>query len=271
MATVRPPAVAGFFYPDDATQLAADVDTLLATAPAPPDARPPKAVVAPHAGYRYSGILAARAFNRFAPLRGTVTRVVLLGPSHRVGFQGLALCGADYYETPLGRVPVDHAWEQRLAGKSGVGVLAEAHAAEHCLEVEVPFLQRVLGDISLVPVVCGGADPELVAEVLQTLWGGPETVIVISSDLSHFLDYATCKTKDAGTAAAIDGLDPSVLGPEEACGHVAVNGLLALARRRGLDVEALGVINSGDTAGTRDRVVGYGAWAFHDPANAMPA
>jgi AmmeMemoRadiSam system protein B/AmmeMemoRadiSam system protein A len=237
----------------------------------PADAPVPKAIIAPHAGHVYSGAIAARAYALLEPARERLRRVVMIGPTHRVPIRGLALSGADVWRTPLGDVPLDTAWARaRLAGIEGVGVLDRAHAAEHSLEVHVPFLQALLPGVALVPLVAGQAAPDQVARVLEALWDGPETAILISSDLSHFLDYKACRDKDARTAAAIEGLDPDAIGPHEACGCTGINGLLTLARRRGLRVERLDVCNSGDTAGSRDRVVGYGAWAFHDPADAAP-
>jgi len=266
-ATIRPPAVAGSFYTDDADALRRSVVALLDQGRAlrSADAPVPKAIIAPHAGHVYSGAIAARAYALLEPARDRIRRVVMIGPGHRVPVQGLALSGATAWRTPLGDVPLDQGWaRERLAGIEGVGVLDQAHAAEHSLEVHVPFLQMALGEVSLVPLVAGRAAPDLVARVLEALWGGPETVLLISSDLSHFLDYESCRRKDAATAAAIEALDPTPIGPQEACGCTAVNGLLTLARRRGLQIERLDLRNSGDTAGTRDRVVGYGAWAVHE-------
>ncbi|MBB4286474.1 AmmeMemoRadiSam system protein B [Roseospira goensis] len=265
---VRPPAIAGAFYAGDAAALRRDVAAMLEAGRAAraAEAPVPKAVIAPHAGHVYSGALAARAYARLEPARERLRRVVLIGPAHRVPFHGIALSGAAAWRTPLGDVPLDQAWaRERLAGIAGVAVRDEAHAAEHCLEVHLPFLQATLGDAALVPLLVGRAEPAQVARVLEALWDGPETVLIVSSDLSHFLDYDRCCSRDAGTAAAIEALDSAVIGPHEACGCTPVNGLLSLARARGLRVERLGLCNSGDTAGPRDRVVGYGAWAFHDP------
>ncbi|WP_299443871.1 AmmeMemoRadiSam system protein B [uncultured Rhodospira sp.] len=267
-AAVRPPVIAGAFYAGDPDSLRRDVAAYLeqGRAARPPGAPVPKVVIAPHAGHVYSGPVAARAYARLEPARDRIRRVVLIGPSHRVPVQGVALSGADAWRTPLGDVPIDHAWARaRLAGLADVSVADPPHAQEHCLEVHLPFLQAMLGAFSLVPMVAGRGAPEQVARVLEALWGGPETAVIISSDLSHFLDYRACQSRDATTAAAIESLDPGRIGPHEACGCVAVNGLLALARARGISVERLDIRNSGDTAGARDRVVGYGAWAFFEP------
>jgi AmmeMemoRadiSam system protein B/AmmeMemoRadiSam system protein A len=268
---VRPPAIAGTFYVGDAARLRREVTAYLeeGRAACPKDAPVPKAIIAPHAGHVYSGAVAACAYARLEPARDRIRRVVLIGPAHRVPVNGIALSGAAVWRTPLGDVPIDHAWARaRLAGIEGVGVADAPHAQEHCLEVHLPFLQATLGEFSLVPMLVGRAAPEQVAPVLRALWGGPETAVIISSDLSHFLDDATCRTTDAGTAAAIEALNPNAIGPHEACGFAAINGLLSLARRSGIRVERLDIRNSGDTAGSRDRVVGYGAWAFFESEEA---
>ncbi len=276
----RAPAVAGMFYAGDTGTLHRDVAALLEQGR---DARPasapvPKAVIAPHAGHVYSGALAARAYALLEPARRRLRRIVLIGPSHRVAFRGLALSGAAAWRTPLGPVPIDRDWaRQRLAGLPEVSVLDRAHAREHSLEVHLPFLQALLEDFALVPLAVGRADAGTVARALDALWGGPETAIIVSSDLSHFLDYDACREIDTATATAIEALDADGrIGPHEACGCTPVNGLLALARSRGLSVRRLGLMNSGDSAGSRDRVVGYGAWAFHEPpagvgANVAPS
>jgi len=261
---IRPPAVAGLFYPTEADALRAMVDEYLAAAPEPQGA-PPKALIAPHAGLPYSGPVAATAYRTVAPLRDTVRRVVLLGPSHRVPFHGVAAPDAERFRTPLGEIPVDREGLDAIADLPDVGMLDAAHAAEHSLEVQLPFLQEVLGDFRLVPLVVGDADPETVAAVLERLWGGPETLIVISSDLSHFHDYDTANRIDTATAKAIATLHPERVDHEGACGFYPVRGLLTSARRHGLTGEVLDRRNSGDTAGPRDSVVGYGAFAFHEP------
>ena len=261
--STRRPAVAGLFYPADPAQLAADVARHLSGATPPHEpGPPPKAVIAPHAGYVYSGPIAGSAFAAVARRRHEVERVVLLGPSHRVPVEGLAAPSSDAFETPLGAVPIDRrAVEEALALPQVVESDA-AHREEHSLEVQLPFLQEVLGAFCLVPFSVGRARAEEVAEVLDLLWGGPETLVVISSDLSHYHDYAAARRLDAATTRAIESLRPENLGEESACGRVPVSGLLVTARRRGLAVRTLDVRSSGDTAGTPDRVVGYGAWAL---------
>jgi AmmeMemoRadiSam system protein B len=346
MEKVRFPAVAGMFYPGDARELRATVEDLLAAAAAsglPPKAQTvhpctaplgsiqsPKAIIAPHAGYVYSGPVAASVYVRLKPLRGVVRRVVLLGPSHRVGFEGLAVSSADYYETPLGRVALDKAAIASLAGLRQVRTYDVAHTHEHSLEVHLPFLQTVLGEFQLVPLVVGDTTAAQVAEVLERLWGGPksatatdlmagrtsegsratfssrgprldsgmesratvhgrtgrgfdpigeaagapslargprldpigETLIVVSSDLSHYHDYDTARRMDAATSRAIEQLRYEDIGYDDACGRIPVSGLLHYARNRGLTVQTVDLRNSGDTAGPRDRVVGYGAYAI---------
>ncbi len=222
----------------------------------------PKAIIAPHAGYIYSGPIAASAYARIQPARGRITRVVLLGPAHRVGFHGLALSSADCFQTPLGRITVDQEAVKKISGLPQVHVMDTAHMQEHSLEVHLPFLQEALGEFSLVPLVVGDAEPNEVAEVLETLWGGPETLIVISSDLSHYHDYKTAQRLDRATSQAIEQLRLEDIQYDHACGRNPVSGLLQVARQRGLKAKTIDLRNSGDTAGSHDRVVGYGAYVF---------
>lgn len=257
--SVRPPAVAGLFYPDDPRELR---DAVRGCLPAPAVATVPKAIIAPHAGYEYSGPVAGSAYALVRAARDTITRVVLVGPSHRVAFTGLAVPSVTHFSTPLGEVAIDQEAVGRIRALPQVHVLDQAHAREHSLEVHLPFLQVILGDFTLVPLVAGEASPAEVGEVLEHLWGGPETLIVISSDLSHYHDYATARRMDAATSAAIEALRGEAIGEEDACGRVPVRGLLWAAERRRLGARIIDVRNSGDTAGPRDRVVGYGAYAF---------
>lgn len=271
MTIVRPAAVAGAFYPAAAAELAATVTRLLAGVGAVPSGRAPKALIAPHAGYVYSGSTAAAGYVRLATLRGTIARVVLLGPAHRVAFDGLALPGADALASPLGEIRIDVEAIRGLADLPQVTTSVEAHALEHSLEVHLPFLQQVLGTFALVPLVVGRTTAERVAEVLERLWGGPETLIVVSSDLSHYLPYRTATLSDAQTVRDMLALDP-VIDHEHACGATPVNGLLRVARRRGLTPELLAACNSGDTAGDRNRVVGYASVGlFEDAPESRPA
>jgi MEMO1 family protein len=260
---VRPPAVAGTFYPRSAAELAATVDRLLAAAAPPEDgAGEPAALIAPHAGYVYSGPVAASAFRLLAPARERPLRVVLLGPSHFVPFRGLALPAADAFATPLGEVPIDREAAARAAALPQVTVRDDAHAAEHSLEVHLPFLQRVLERFSIVPLVVGDAGAAEVGEVIEALWDGAGTLIDVSSDLSHYLDYATARRRDRRTCDAIERFADDELAADDACGRNPIRGLLWAARRRGLAATTLDLRSSGDTAGPKDRVVGYGSWVF---------
>lgn len=260
---VRPPAVAGTFYPADPAELRAALRRSFAEAvPAPSVVAAPKALVVPHAGFVYSGPVAASAYQRLAPIGHRIERVVLLGPSHRVAFRGLALSTADEWATPLGPVPVDRSAVGSCVGRRGVVVSDAAHAQEHSLEVHLPFLQSVLDRFELVPVVVGDAPADEVAELLEHLWGGPETLIVVSTDLSHYLAYDDAVRLDARTAAAIVARRPDQVGDHDACGCRPLRGLLRAAVDRDLQVEQVDLRNSGDTAGPRDQVVGYGAFAL---------
>jgi AmmeMemoRadiSam system protein B len=267
MPAIRPAAVAGAFYPGDCAALAAEVAAYLAAAAPDPNATspPPKAIIAPHAGYRYSGAIAASIYARLAPLRGRIRRVVLAGPAHRVFVRGAAIPAADAFASPLGTIALDLEALASLRALPFVEVSDRAHALEHSLEVHLPFLQSVLGEFRLVPIVVGDATPRQAALLLDTVWGGAETLVVVSSDLSHYLPYEAARARDRDTAAAILHLDASLV-PEEACGAAPINGLLETARRRALAAELVDLRNSGDTAGDRSRVVGYAAFAFHEPA-----
>jgi len=256
---VRQPAVAGLFYPADAQALRAAAQDHLSHAPLRQVGEAPKALVVPHAGYVYSGPVAASAYALLAPLRDRLRRVVLLGPSHRIGFDGLAASNAEIFETPLGQVEVDQEAVERALTLPQVQRLDAAHAQEHSLEVQLPFLQLMLSDFRLV---LGDATPTEVAEVIDVLWGGAETLVVVSSDLSHYLSYEEARSVDRATTRAIESLEPEAIGPDQACGRLPVQGLLLAAKRHGLHARTLDLRNSGDTAGSRDSVVGYGAYAF---------
>ena len=264
MTTTRHPAVAGMFYPADPSELRSMVQGFLAHAGT--QGKLPKAIISPHAGFIYSGPVAASAYARLATGSEQIERVILLGPSHRVPFHGLAITDADYYQTPLGRIPIDQESQRQISNLPQVKLLQAAHADEHSLEVQLPFLQLVLDKFKLVPLVVGDAGSEEVAEVLERLWGGPETLIVISSDLSHYHDYLTAQRLDRATSEAIITLHPEAIGYEDACGRIPILGLLNLAKRQGLQGELIDLRNSGDTAGPRDQVVGYGAYAFSNTA-----
>lgn len=257
---VRPAAVAGMFYPETRAVLSRDVMQMLAGA-AQKQVLRPKAIIVPHAGYIYSGPVAASIYAPLSALRDTIKRIVLLGPTHRVAVNGLALPASKAFATPLGMVPVDQQAVAAIADLPQVIVSEAAHALEHSLEVQIPFLQTVFSDFSLLPLAVGQASPEAVAEVLERVWGGEETLIVVSSDLSHYQPYAAARAIDAQTARHILALD-STIDHQQACGATPVNGLLLAAQRHGLHAQQLDLRNSGDTAGDKARVVGYGAFAF---------
>jgi hypothetical protein len=249
------------FYPADAGRLRGEVAGYLAAAVA---GAPPKAIVVPHAGLVYSGPVAAAAYARLRSAANRIERAVLIGPSHRVAFRGVAVPSVGAFASPLGQVELDTVGMRALAGCPGVIVSDRAHELEHSLEVQLPFLQSVLGSFRLVPLVAGQATPEEVAAILDRVWDGVGTLVVVSTDLSHYHRYEEARALDAATSRRIVEFDPGIRG-EEACGCVGLNGLLVAARRRGLIAEQLDVRNSGDTAGDRERVVGYGAFAFHEP------
>jgi AmmeMemoRadiSam system protein B len=259
---VRAPAVAGTFYPASASELSGVVDRLLAATVIDATSPCPKALIVPHAGYVYSGPIAASAFARIVPHADRIERVVLVGPAHRVYVEGLVAPGASRLRTPLGDVAVD---EAALRALPDVTANATAHAREHSLEVMLPFLQRIAPRAKVVPLVGARAKPEVVGTALETLWGGPETLVVISTDLSHFLPYAEGRRLDELTCERIVALDATIVG-EQACGSIGINGLLWVARRKNLRVELVDLRSSGDTAGSRDEVVGYAAFAAYEAA-----
>lgn len=266
MHQVRPPAVAGAFYPGQGPVLRHDVLAMLAaaqcgTAAGDMPGEAPKAIIVPHAGYSYSGSTAALAYARLLPGRTSIRRIVLLGPVHRVAVRGLALPSASSFATPLGDVEVDQDAVAAIRALRQVVVSPAAHALEHSLEVQLPFLQTVLDEFKLVPLAVGDATPDEVAQVLETLWGGPETLIVISSDLSHFLSYRAAQATDRETVQNILDLNGG-LTHEQACGGTPINGLLLAARQHHLQPQLLGLCNSGDSAGDKGRVVGYASFAF---------
>lgn len=256
---IRPPAVAGRFYAGQADRLRADVTALLLEASAACET-PPKALIVPHAGYVYSGCVAAAAFATLRDNAPTIERVVLIGPAHYVPVRGIATPTVNAFETPLGLVPVDQDALTALADLPFVIQSDAAHTPEHALEVELPFLQTLLAPFRVVPLLVGDAAPLQVALVLRRLWGGSETLILVSSDLSHYHDYKNARRLDTATAAAVERNDWAGLAPSQACGFLAVAGLLVEAERRGLRAQRLMLCNSGDTSGSGDRVVGYGAW-----------
>jgi AmmeMemoRadiSam system protein B len=256
----RQPAVAGTFYPANPIQLHQMLDSYLNEAEN--NAKTPKAIIVPHAGYIYSGPIAATAYARLKKAHDLITRVVIIGPSHRVAFKGLAVSKAQAFITPLGSITVDREATATIAKLPFVDYLEEAHTHEHSLEVHLPFLQEMLDDFKIVPIVAGDASPEQVSQVIDALWGGDETLIVISSDLSHYHEYAIAKQLDKATSLIIEHLQYERLGDNSACGKVPISGLLKLAREKSLTVKTIDLRNSGDTAGDKSRVVGYGAYVI---------
>jgi MEMO1 family protein len=264
MASVRPAAVAGMFYPGDARSLATEVDDLLGSVEqAAPRLGYPKALIVPHAGYIYSGGVAARAYDELAAARGSVRRVVLLGPTHRVAIRGLAAPSVAAFATPLGPVRIDREAIASVRELPQVVINDTAHALEHSLEVQLPFLQEVLGDFALVPFAVGSASVEQVAEVLERLWGGPETLIVISTDMSHYHSYQQARALDGATIERIASFATDI-DHEEACGATPLNGLLFFSKQKNLSLKLLAACNSGDTAGGKDRVVGYSSFGLYE-------
>ncbi|MCL6417581.1 AmmeMemoRadiSam system protein B [Aestuariirhabdus sp. Z084] len=260
MSSTRPAAVAGYFYPSDPIELATEIDTYLAQGAVPSEPIRPKALIVPHAGTVYSGPVAASAYRHLIPWRKQIHSVVLLGPSHHCAFKGIALPDCDSFATPLGTIEVDH----RLADKlpDWVQSNALAHRDEHSLEVQLPFLQRVLDQFRILPLVIGNAATHEVEQLLARLLDAPDSLLLISTDLSHFHSYEEAQRIDADSSDRILALRPELSG-QQACGCRGLNGLLALASKQELSIELLDRRNSGDTAGSRDRVVGYAAYVLH--------
>ena len=256
---VRQAAVAGQFYPGNPDELKQMLGKLLRQVSDVPPL--PKAMIVPHAGFIYSGPIAATAYASLLPAKEKITRVVLLGPSHRVFLSGLGLSSASYFSTPLGTIPIDQHTCNSISALPQVSINEQAHAWEHSLEVQLPFLQYLLNQFQLVPLVVGEASAAQVAEIIEHCWESTATLTIVSSDLSHYHDYAKAKRLDAKTSQAIEHLQLEKLGPQQACGYAPLRGLLQVARNKTLRVKTLDLRNSGDTSGPKDRVVGYGAYA----------
>jgi AmmeMemoRadiSam system protein B len=257
----RAPAVAGSFYPRSAERLSRSVGNLMAAAQVRERSNR-CGVIVPHAGYAYSGRVAAQAFASVRGLQGRIERTVVIGPAHFVAILGIAAPSYTAFTTPLGEVPVDVAAVDALGEEALVAINDEPHAPEHAIEVEVPFLQAIFGNLPIVPLLFGSTSARAVAAAIARVWTD-DTLLVVSTDLSHFEDYESARQHDKRTAAVIEAFDEAAIGPSDACGHLAVRGALIEASRRGLVVERLALCNSGDTTGDRQNVVGYGAWAFH--------
>ena len=256
----RQPAVSGTFYPADPSQLHQMLSKFLSASESMRSV--PKAIIAPHAGYIYSGSIAASAYSRLKKAHDRITRVVLIGPSHHVAFSGLALSQCTAFMTPLGSVIVDQEALETIASFPFVNYIEQAHVYEHSLEVQLPFLQVMLDDFKIVPIVAGNASPQQLCQVIETLWGGDETLIIISSDLSHYHDYETACKIDKSTSELIEHMDYEKLESELACGKVPISGLLKFAKEKSLTIKTIALCNSGDTAGDKNRVVGYGAYVI---------
>jgi AmmeMemoRadiSam system protein B len=261
MSSIRQPSVAGYFYPSDPMVLQKTVDALLSQAK-PFSLPAPKAIIAPHAGYIYSGPIAATIYKTLYPHKDSIKCVVLLGPAHRLGFVGIAGTQVTNFITPLGSIPVNSAAIQSILDIPGVQILEQAYEMEHCLEVQLPFLQTILRNFTIVPLIVGDAQPQLVAKVIERLWGEEETLIVISSDLSHYYDYSTAHKLDTAASKAIVELTPEKIADNQACGRLPIKGMLLAAAKKKLHAQMLDLRNSGDTAGNKDKVVGYGAYHF---------
>jgi len=264
---VRPPAVAGTFYPSNSHELSNLIQHYFSQTKNEHKSvhGQPKALICPHAGYIYSGPVAATAYGLLKPYKDRIKKVVLLGPGHRLPIEGLALSHYEAFNTPLGSIPIDLKMVEKIKKFPQVAYSDAAHSQEHSLEVHLPFLQTVLAEFSLLPLVVGDASPEEVATVLQAVWGGNETLIVISSDLSHYLPYTQAQKIDQLTSQAIEKLRYQEISYDQACGRIPIQGLLVEAKRLGLKGSILDLRNSGDTSGSKDQVVGYGAYAFSQP------
>jgi len=261
MSGIRYPAVAGMFYPADPIELKHMVDGFLAEKII--EQSMPKAMIVPHAGFIYSGPIAASAYAQLPAFAEQITRIVLLGPTHHVAFRGIAFPTANIFVTPLGNIPIDQQTINSIRHFPQVSINDLAHTQEHSLEVQLPFLQTLLPRFSLIPAVIGESSPQEVGEILEALWGGPETLIIISSDLSHYHGYTEAKQLDKHTSEAIENFHIEAINHHHACGRNAVNGLLHVAKKKHLQAATVDLRNSGDTAGSKDRVVGYGAYLFH--------
>ncbi len=261
MSNIKQPAVAGLFYPGNPDELRSQVLAFLDEGQAG-RVEKPKALIAPHAGYIYSGATAGHAYAQLKSVANRIQHVVILAPSHHLAFPGIGYSSAEQFQTPLGRLKVNQNAIRLISTLPQVNQIDEAFEKEHSLEVQLPFLQMALGDFQITPLLVSDARTSEVAEVLEQLWGGDETLIVISSDLSHYLDYKNAQKLDQEATQAIEHLEPDELGYQHACGRTPVAGLLIAARHHHLNVTTLDLRNSGDTAGSRDQVVGYGAYAF---------
>ena len=272
--SVRPPAVASLFYPGEAAELKQNLREMLDEASEAEDPNEDlpadqylKALIVPHAGYVYSGTTAARAYHLLRKNRDDFRRVIILGPAHRVWLEGIAFPGTDAFETPLGRIPLAKQQIRELLRFPEVQLRDDAHQDEHCLEVQLPFLQEILNEFELIPAVVGEISPDSLSGLLENLLEDPQNLLLLSTDLSHFHSYSEAQAIDQKTAEAIESFEDEKILPEQACGAHPLRGLLRHARIQGWRIQRLGLCNSGDTAGSKDRVVGYGAWALSESAS----
>ena len=269
--SVRPPAVASLFYPGEAAELKQNLREMLDEASEAEDPNEDlpadqylKALIVPHAGYVYSGTTAALAYHLLRKNRDDFHRILLLGPAHRVWLEGIAFPGTDAFETPLGRIPLAKQQIRELLRFPEVQLRDDAHQDEHCLEVQLPFLQEILNEFELIPAVVGEISPDSLSGLLENLLEDPQNLLLLSTDLSHFHSYSEAQAIDQKTAEAIESFEDEKILPEQACGAHPLRGLLRHARIQGWKIQRLGLCNSGDTAGSKDRVVGYGAWALSE-------
>jgi len=267
---IRHPAVASMFYPGKPADLLnsvrkylSDADAEQSTVKFKNDENSVRALIVPHAGYIYSGKIAASAYQLLQRNKYHFKRVLLLGPAHRLCLQGAAFPNEEVFETPLGSIILDKTRMKKLAAEfSWISFNEKAHAEEHSLEVQLPFLQETIADFELLPLVVGEMDSLQIAEMIQQFSTDLETLIVISTDLSHFHNYQTAYEKDALTANAIELLEPQKISSEDACGVYPLRGALVAALQNKWKIHRMGLCNSGDTTGDYGRVVGYGAWAL---------
>ncbi len=258
---VRQPAVAGMFYPQDRLILEQTIKQFIAQAEQYNP--PPKALIVPHAGYIYSGYTAAQAYASLQSKSATIKKIVLLGPAHTMYFKGIAYDPATYVATPLGDIEQDTGLLAKISSLPYVYSLPQAHQKEHCLEVQWPFCQVLFNQFTLLSLVVGETEPEQVAELLELVWGGDETLIIISSDLSHYLAYNEAQKEDTQTCLAISTLNFESLIHHNACGFYPLRGFLHYARQHQLCGRLVDLRNSGDTAGSKERVVGYSSYHFY--------
>lgn len=255
--------VAGYFYPNDPNTLSKQIDDFLLNTEIEKNNIIPKAIIVPHAGYIYSGQTAAFSYNCLEKIKNKIKKVVIIGPAHRVGFNGIAGTLATEFVTPLGVVKVDESSMENVLTMPSVMILEEAFQGEHCLEVQLPFLQKILNNFTIVPLIVGNVSYITLSEVIERLWGFDDTLFVISSDLSHYHDYKTAQNMDSTTANAIVNLEPDNITYDNACGRIGIQAMLDIAKSKNMTVKQLDLRNSGDTAGDKNRVVGYGAFCVY--------